>query len=178
MHIILQAAAITPTFCFGFFCFGGFFLGGGVTFQAWNKEKAGIKKKEKKERNPSLGCLTLSTQVCLYAPLFLISVSGAFFPSRVVIPSPASLPSEISSNSSHLSHRLLLAAALQAQKSGHQAGAACNQTRVCLPIWPLSCVPSTLLLVGFSSPPLLPTWQPGEAPSLTLANAASITGQN
>lgn len=53
------------------------------------KKRQEGKKGRKKERNPSLGCLTLSIQVCLYAPLFLIStvsVPCAFFTSGVVLP--------------------------------------------------------------------------------------------
>lgn len=89
-----------------------------------------------------MGCLTLSAQVCLYAPLFLISmlsVSSAFLPSRVVIPSPASLPPEISSNSSHLSHPLLPAATLQVPRGIRQGLHATRQGSTCLLSHPLLC---------------------------------------
>lgn len=86
---------------------------------------------------------------------------------------PDSLPPEISSNSSHVSHQLLPGPALQAPKSGHQAEAACDQTGLCLPAWPRSPVSQVPCCWWDSAHHLLlPTQQPGEEPSLTPASAA------
>lgn len=80
----------------------------------------------------------------------MLSVSGAFFPSRVVIPSPASLPLETGSNGSHPSLQLLTAPILQATTSGHQAGAACDRRGLCPPGHTPLCAK---LPAGFGSPP-------------------------
>lgn len=122
-----QAAAITPTFWFGFVVILV------VVIFLFLEQRKGKKEKKGKKKNLSLRCLTLSAHVCAYAPLFLISTLCAFLPSGVVIPNSTSLPPEISSDSSHLCHQLLPVPAVQAPKPGHQAGAACGQTGHRLP---------------------------------------------
>jgi len=69
----------------------------------------------------------------------LHALSLVLFPLPVWLFPVLSLPADISSNSSHLSHRLLPGPASQAPKPGHQAGAAGGQTGRCLPGHALLC---------------------------------------